>query len=129
MARQKTGELASGLCGFLSSLLGRMFELLIKQARDDFDLTEPSHQQSVIKLADDFIEAGNDEVLRALLQGAGVLLEARMAGLLAKSKMCLFSSGVDPYAKTLSTPTLLASPRRSPVPKALRRSSILYLTM
>lgn len=63
-----------------------MFELLIKQARDDFDLTEPSHQQSVTKLADDFIEAGNDEALSAVLQGAGVPLEAKMAGLLTKSK-------------------------------------------
>ena len=63
-----------------------MFELLIKQARDDFDLTEPSHQQSVTKLADDFIEAGNHEALRALLGGEGVPLEAKMAGLLAKSK-------------------------------------------
>lgn len=63
-----------------------MFEQLIAGARKDFDLTEPSHQVSVTRLAEEFIKSDDAEALRELLHGEGVPLEARMAGLLADSK-------------------------------------------
>ena len=69
-----------------------MNEELIKAAKTEFDLTDASHQESVLELADrfmDFLEEGDIEVLRESLRVEGVPMEARMAGLLASSKTWL----------------------------------------
>ena len=66
-----------------------MTEELIKAAKTEFDLTDPSHQESVLQLAErflDFLKDGDIDVLRKQLRGEGVPMEARMAGLLACSK-------------------------------------------
>jgi len=66
-----------------------MTEELIKGAKTEFDLTDPSHQESVLQLAErflDFLKDGDIDVLRKQLRGEGVPMEARMAGLLACSK-------------------------------------------
>ena len=68
-----------------------MITQLISAARTEFDLTDPSHQESVLQLAERFSqglaegsEAGED--LKNKLRAEGVPMEARMAGLLAGSR-------------------------------------------
>jgi hypothetical protein len=68
-----------------------MITQLISAASTEFDLTEPSHQESVLQLAERFLqelaegsEAGED--LKNKLRAEGVPMEARMAGLLAGSR-------------------------------------------
>ena len=68
-----------------------MITQLISAARTEFDLTDPSHQESVLQLAERFLqelaegsEAGED--LKNKLRAEGVPMEARMAGLLAGSR-------------------------------------------
>ena len=71
----------------------------IRRARSGFDLTEPSHQKSVEKLAEAFLEAGLDEAQKEM-EGWSAPLEARMAVLLADSRGWLvaaryFSAGTN----------------------------------
>jgi len=68
-----------------------MITQLISAARTEFDLTDPSHQKSVLHLAERFLrelaegsEAAED--LKNKLRAEGVPMEARMAGLLAGSR-------------------------------------------
>ena len=68
-----------------------MITQLISAARTEFDLTDPSHQESILQLAERFLqelaegsEAGED--LKNKLRAEGVPMEARMAGLLAGSR-------------------------------------------
>ena len=68
-----------------------MITQLISAARTEFDLTDPSHQKSVLQLAERFLrelaegsEAAED--LKNKLRAEGVPMEARMAGLLAGSR-------------------------------------------
>ncbi|MFK7910953.1 MAG: glycosyltransferase [Akkermansiaceae bacterium] len=56
----------------------------VKQARDDFDLTNPAHQESVVRIADGLL---GEDALR--VETEGIPLEARMAFLLADSKKWL----------------------------------------
>lgn len=66
-----------------------MTEELIQAAKTEFDLTDPSHQKSVLDLAERFLDLlkdGDIEDLRNKLRAKGVPMEARMAGLLASSK-------------------------------------------
>ncbi|MGB2402663.1 MAG: glycosyltransferase, partial [Akkermansiaceae bacterium] len=72
-----------------------MIEELIKAAKIEFDLTDPSHQASVLQLAErflDYLKDGDVEVLRNKLRVEGVPMEARMAGLLASSKKWLLQN-------------------------------------
>ena len=66
-----------------------MTEELIKAAKTEFDLTDLSHQKSVLQLAERFLDLfkkGDLEMLKNELRADGVPMEARMAGLLASSK-------------------------------------------
>lgn len=66
-----------------------MTEELIKAAKTEFDLTDLSHQKSVLQLAERFLDLfkkGDLEMLKNELRADGVPIEARMAGLLASSK-------------------------------------------
>ena len=64
-----------------------MIDDLIQGARREFDLTESSHQESVLRLAEAFGDEGIDAAeLKERLHAEGVPLEARMAGLLAESR-------------------------------------------
>lgn len=63
-----------------------MIRELISSARQDFDLTNPSHQKSVLELAENFMTVQDLNELREQLRAGDVALEARMAGLLAQSK-------------------------------------------
>ena len=74
-----------------------MITQLISASRTEFDLTDPSHQASVLQLAERFLqelgqglEAGED--LKNKLRAEGVPMEARMAGLLASSKKWLLQN-------------------------------------
>ena len=69
-----------------------MTEEIIKAAKTEFDLTDPSHQESVLQLAERFLEEGDIEVLKNRLRVEGVPMEARMAGLLASSKKWLLEN-------------------------------------
>lgn len=72
-----------------------MIEELIKAAKIEFDLTDPSHQASVLQLAErflDYLKDGDIEVLKNKLRVEGVPMEARMAGLLASSKKWLLQN-------------------------------------
>jgi hypothetical protein len=62
-----------------------MLEQRIRRAHNEFDLTDPEHQESVRKLADVFVEAG-PEAARAAVEELAGPLEARMAVLLADSR-------------------------------------------
>lgn len=64
-----------------------MTDELINAAKTEFDLTNPSHQKSVLELAENLMAEQNLEELREQLRVEDVALEARMAGLLAQSKM------------------------------------------
>ena len=64
-----------------------MLSSLIDNARKDFDLTDPSHQESVTALAEALLKT--DAPLSEVLTTAGAAespLEARMAALLADSR-------------------------------------------
>ena len=66
-----------------------MTEELIKAAKTEFDLTDLSHQKSVLQLAERFLDLfkkGDLEMLKNELRADGVPMEARMAGLLAGSR-------------------------------------------
>ena len=70
---------------------------LIRDAREDFDLTDPVHQESVIALAEALL--GAEEPLAQVLAEAGAPespLEARMAALLADSRNWLASNSDRP---------------------------------
>ena len=67
-----------------------MYESLIADARRQFDLTERDHQNSVVRLADAFLDEPDRLGQTLGLAGAAdAPLEARMAGLLAESKQWL----------------------------------------
>lgn len=69
-----------------------MITELISQAREDFDLTNPSHQQSVKELAERFLEQQDINGVMEALRAADAPLEARMAGLLAQSRQWMQSN-------------------------------------
>lgn len=62
-----------------------MIKQLISEARTDFDLTDPAHQQSVLQLAESFLALPDGERLADYMAVEKAPLEARMAGLLADS--------------------------------------------
>ena len=69
------------------SLDSAMLENLIRDAREQFDLTDPAHQESVIALAEEFLDQPGP--VGEILAAAGAVdapLEARIAGLLADSR-------------------------------------------
>ena len=64
-----------------------MLDDLIRGAREDFDLTNPEHQQSVTALAEALLaQAEPTADVLAAAGAADAPLEARMAGLLANSR-------------------------------------------
>ena len=69
-----------------------MIEELIKAAKTEFDLTDPSHQASVLQLAQRFLEEQDAEALQSRLRAKGVPMEARMAGLLAASRRWMLAN-------------------------------------
>ncbi len=75
--------------GSLVSILPAMDDSWIANTRDDFDLTDPEHQQSVIRHAERMIADGVPTRLTA-----DTPLEARMAMLLARSRQWLTGNDV-----------------------------------
>lgn len=65
----------------------------IRQAREDFDLTNPSHQQSVKELAECFLQQPDFDSVMEAVRAPGAPLEARMAGLLAQSRRWMLANG------------------------------------
>lgn len=65
----------------------------IRQAREDFDLTNPSHQQSVKELAECLLQEQDFDAVIEEVRASDAPLEARMARLLAQSRRWMLANG------------------------------------